>query len=514
MGNLVAWRVVRTWSSGVVVSGALGITFLGTLANCSGPDKPPIESNSADASNELPDTGRDDATMVTPMESGAAEAGGDATTPGDDAGDAGEVNEGGATEAGPSEGGVDAANEAANPCSADNDDADVELMMCGTHCVNVDIDNNNCGGCNQVCGTIPGTSCIVGQCSCPDPQIVCSGQCVDITQDNTNCGFCGHNCTGSGCSGGLCQPSLVAQAQLGGILLASVAASMVVDSNYVYWTQSAGTGSDPGVYKEPIAGGNPTGPWASDDPRGLAVSGHNILWADFTDQAVFEGSLLAGPGSQSSIGSGSAPLAVATDGTNVYWTDVTGGTINQTSLAAGNANTVLATGQDFPVAIAVDAAYVYWVNNGSLANSGSVNRCPIGVAGSVTQIAKGENLPWALALSPPFTSQTATPPAATTVYWTDQTNPGTVKSAPAGGGTATVIASGQLAPFGIAVDSQYVYWTNFDGNTVVKSPLAGGTEYVLASGSANINIPTAIAVDATNVYWANQGNGTIFKVAK
>jgi hypothetical protein len=211
------------------------------------------------------------------------------------------------------------------------------------------------------------------------------------------------------------------------------------------------------------------------------------------------------------IADGSAPLAIATDGTNVYWTDVTAGTVNQTSLTSPYANKVLATGQDFPVAIAVDAAYVYWIDNGTLANSGSVNRCPIGVASSVTQIAKNENLPWALALYPPFTSQTATPPAATTVYWTDKTNPGTVKSAPAGGGPATVIASGQLAPFGIAVDSQYVYWTNFDGNTVVKSPLAGGTEYVLAS---SVNVPTAIAVDATNVYWANQGNGTIFKVAK
>ena len=101
------------------------------------------------------------------------------------------------------------------------------------------------------------------------------------------------------------------------------------------------------------------------------------------------------------------------------------------------------------------------------------------------------------------------------MYWTNQTNPGTVKSAKtsAPGGAPTIIAPNQLAPYGIAVDSQYVYWTNFDGNTVVKAPLAGGAEYVLASG-ANLNIPTSIAVDSVNVYWANQGNGTIFKVAK
>jgi hypothetical protein len=501
MGILVAWRVVRAWSNGLVVSGALGIALVGTLANCSGSDKPPIADNPRDASDDLPDTGHDATTVTPPMESGAPEAGGDATTPGDDAGDSG----------GEAGNGVDAASEAAGPCSSDNDDAGVELMMCGTHCVNVDTDNNNCGGCNQVCGTIPGTFCIIGQCSCPAPQSVCSGQCVDITDDGSNCGFCGHNCTGATCSGGLCQPGPVATTFGGGVLLATVAASIVVDSGYVYWTQSAGTGTDPGVYQQAIGGTSVAGPWASDDPRGLAFSGHTLLWADFTDETVFEGSLLAGPGAPTAIGSGSHPLAIATDGTNVYWTDVTAGTINQTPLASPGVTKVLATAQDTPVAIAVDAAYVYWIDNGTLANSGSVNRCPIGVANTVTQIAKNENLPFALALYPPFTSQTATPPAATTVYWTDKTNPGMVKSAPAGGGTATVIASGQLAPFGIAVDSQYVYWTNFDGNTVVKAPLAGGTEYVLASG---LNVPTAIAVDATNVYWANQGNGTIFKVAK
>ena len=65
---------------------------------------------------------------------------------------------------------------------------------------------------------------------------------------------------------------------------------------------------------------------------------------------------------------------------------------------------------------------------------------------------------------------------------------------------------------GIAVDSQFVYWTNYDDNTVLKAPIAGGgTSYTLASGQNN---PSAIAVDDKNVYWANQGNGTILKVAK
>jgi sugar lactone lactonase YvrE len=86
-----------------------------------------------------------------------------------------------------------------------------------------------------------------------------------------------------------------------------------------------------------------------------------------------------------------------------------------------------------------------------------------------------------------------------------------VKSIPIGGGSINPIAQNQGAPDGIAVDAQYVYWTNYDDNTVLKAPKAGGTAYTLASSQNN---PSAIAVDDKNVYWANQGSGYILKVAK
>jgi hypothetical protein len=493
-----------------VSAGALTALVIAALADCSGADRPPsapvlsgpIDSG-ADVTMASDDT---DASTKPPPHDASLD-----TSSADDADD-GATDEG-ATEDAPAE----AATIPPGGCSSQSD-ADVIAMLCAGHCVNVAIDNNNCGGCNQLCGTVPGTSCVTGQCVCPVPQTVCNGQCVDTTQDVSNCGFCGHNCTGSPCSGGLCQASLIAQTVQGGVLPATVAAAIAVDSNYVYWTQAPGVGTEPGVFQKAFAGGAPNGPWGSPDPRGLAVSGHNVYWADYQTRAVNAGSLIAGPsGGVTPLAAGSGPLAVATDGQNVYWTDSTAGTINQTALAGANAGStlVLAANRSFPVAIAVDATNVYWIDNGTLANTGSVNRVPIGVANAITPIATSENLPWALALYPPFTSQTSTPPAATTVYWTNQTNPGTVKSAKTAtpGAAPTVIAPNQLAPYGIAVDSQYVYWTNFDGNTVVKAPLAGGAEYVLASG-ANLNIPTSIAVDSVNVYWANQGNGTIFKVAK
>ncbi len=77
------------------------------------------------------------------------------------------------------------------------------------------------------------------------------------------------------------------------------------------------------------------------------------------------------------------------------------------------------------------------------------------------------------------------------------------------GATATVLASNQVDPSAIAVDSTSVYWTNLGPlgggkaairlpGSVMKVPIEGGAPIELA---ANQPWPGAITVDATNVYW-------------
>jgi len=77
--------------------------------------------------------------------------------------------------------------------------------LCGSICVDVQKDSENCGVCGNACSGIQ--ACSSGKCvtQCPSSGSVCAGTCVNLKSDNANCGMCGKACkTSETCIGGGC----------------------------------------------------------------------------------------------------------------------------------------------------------------------------------------------------------------------------------------------------------------------------------------------------------------------
>jgi hypothetical protein len=97
------------------------------------------------------------------------------------------------------------------PCSA------VGQVDCGGRCVDLQVDQQNCGGCGQACG--PNQACVNGACAtgtcaltCGPGSVCCEGgeggagqRCADLRFDRSHCGACGVVCgEGRVCNDGVC----------------------------------------------------------------------------------------------------------------------------------------------------------------------------------------------------------------------------------------------------------------------------------------------------------------------
>jgi Subtilase family/Peptidase inhibitor I9 len=89
------------------------------------------------------------------------------------------------------------------------------------------------------------------------------------------------------------------------------------------------------------------------------------------------------------------------------------------------------------------------------------------------------------------------------VYWTESIDDGTINGLSlAGGALPTTLAALQGQPFGLAVDSDYLYWANSLDRAINKAPRAGGPVTTLAPAPCG---PVGVAVDSSQIYWACVG---------
>jgi hypothetical protein len=69
-----------------------------------------------------------------------------------------------------------------------------DALDCDGVCIDGSSSNEHCGECDNPC--TGGRTCQMGMCECPTDETLCDGTCTDTETDNDNCGGCGDACTG------------------------------------------------------------------------------------------------------------------------------------------------------------------------------------------------------------------------------------------------------------------------------------------------------------------------------
>lgn len=328
-----------------------------------------------------------------------------------------------------------------------------------------------------------------------------------MATDPKNCGACGHDCRGGACSAGVCQPVALVLG-FGAPPASSLGWShpqrIAVDGENVYVTRLDT------IVSIPVLGNKLTTVVSTPSaPQALTLDATHLYFTIANSaRRALKTPTDAGSMQLFSVGQ-TLGAGVAVDDTNVYW--AASGAISFAPLAA-KSGTPLATAQNSPFALALDDTNVYFTDFGggrvgAAAGDGAVMSVPK-AGGTATALSTSRPGPYDIAVN------------AHGVFWIEvgatDADGAVMKTSPAGGDPVT-LASSQNLLGGLAVDEDNVYFTA--GGSVWKVPDSGASAPV-ALATAQLN-PRAVAVDTTSVYWIAMGdpklgfsNSSVMRVAK
>jgi hypothetical protein len=325
--------------------------------------------------------------------------------------------------------------------------------------------------------------------------------CINVDTNPLHCGSCGHDCLGGKCSGGKCQPVVIVNEP-------GNAQAIAVDATHVYWTNTAGGD----VRRAPIAGGAAEtvydGPPGTPLGKRLVRTGAHVYFTVGTVDGGVYRCPAAGCGAtapEAVVAPLAQPGFVGLSGTNklLIAESTSNGRVGRCTLpCAGGLDDVIAPTEGFPVYAADQGDDVYW---STILPAGGEVRARPGINGAPVTIKTSA-----------FATEVAV--VGQEVLYI-QLGKGPV-AIPRDGGAIRRLSTTDSQSERLVVDNGIVYFNDAAGSTggrilsceVTGCGDAGG---VIATNQIR---PYALAVDTKSLYWTNNGDSdagaSVMRIAK
>jgi hypothetical protein len=273
---------------------------------------------------------------------------------------------------------------------------------------------------------------------------------ADLQTDPKHCGRCGHDCLGGACAAGACQPFVFAanEAQVTGI--------EVVGNDLVWTRPTAGL-----VRIMPLDGSAAprtliNGPAIGlTFPAGVTDFGASLFITDRSSGTISK--FTRDGGLVWKQGTFSTPTGIATDGTAIFFAVQEQDGIRSIPMDGGDAASRM-TGLNFPYGVALGGGgRIFAASASGILSAPQDSGVPVVTVSPTARFQDGGGDLTHVGIAVDDGK----------VFFTVQPL-GIVASVPVGGGTATILASGQASPFGLDVSPTAIYWANFDSSTIMK----------------------------------------------
>lgn len=342
----------------------------------------------------------------------------------------------------------------------------------------------------------------------PPEEVVCSGTMADcdddasngcesdLTSDPWNCGECALMCDpGAPCNASSCgkAPEIVALGQLH-------PTRIVARGGDLYWIHAVGNDPESGEATGEIQRQRRDLPYpdlfvsGQAGPESIAVDDAHVYWSNREGGSIVRMKRLGLPRIPETVASGlHAPRAIARHGDWLYWASAPDRAAYRCAVDECSPS-IVATLPEAVVSVATNDQNVF------VAGATSVLRLDSLLSSSVPLVEQRKGIVELV-------------PAPAGVFWIEQGGTATRSSGTVAASDPDFreLTAGQDGPEGIAIDDEFVYWTNMLSGTVMKAPRAGGPAVAIA---ANQHQPWGIAVDERAVYWTNYESGRVMRQAR